>query len=260
MQPIYYFTLFRYDLRNWQKNALVIHWNKVQSNGETLFMKFIKKKTLTTDFLFDVYKSIFLRNPTLVFEYIIKYQPEHIILYFYGIYRNRIYSNYTNKLGQSFPIQCLVHKKFRVYECLLNEKTDWNTVDYSKRNLAMYLLKYTKDYDLLNVSKINWNVVDGKKRSVLEYLMRHSTNEANYVLENVLSSGLPLIKLTNIQKHKSKFMSRVDLDLFSERCVICLDHFKKYGEFIFKARCGHVFHIHCIKNEYKCPLCRQPFG
>ncbi|KAH8075924.1 ubiquitin-protein transferase [Aureococcus anophagefferens] len=44
-------------------------------------------------------------------------------------------------------------------------------------------------------------------------------------------------------------------------CCICLDEFED-EERIKKLRCGHLFHLNCIKKwllaDMRCPTCRQP--
>ena len=59
--------------------------------------------------------------------------------------------------------------------------------------------------------------------------------------------------------NKKKYMKIYSKDTIYNECPICLEYFND-KEKLAKLKCGHVFHIECIKKwisrESNCPTCR----
>lgn len=46
----------------------------------------------------------------------------------------------------------------------------------------------------------------------------------------------------------------------NERCSICFDDLNSVKETAFIKHCTHAYHLKCLGNIQKCPLCRVPFN
>jgi hypothetical protein len=197
-------------------------------------------------------------------EYLIKYQPEHIVAYYLGL-NPKMYMDAKNSSGQNYSIQCILNSKLLVFQCFIKNTTQWNCRDNTGMNLAMYVLKYTpiECHLLIPVDKIQWNEKDMCFNSVIDYAIKYSDKR---LLSNIFSGSMPLCiskRYTDVQgvkSYRSRHLEKTDLNMFSEKCCICLDHYIKYGEHErYVSRCEHKFHLTCVKSLSKCPLCRNKF-
>ena len=238
-----------------------VSW-KYKYKEEYLVLRLIRKCKLTT-FILELLSCSGNFNVVWAMQYMIKYQPEHLVAYFLGLYPN-LYMKSRNNNGQCYAIQCIVNKKMLVFECFINKTTDWNILDSTEKNLAMYVLRYTPIvcHKLIPIKHVLWNQKDLYSKSVLQYAYKYSDAS---IVTKVLASGLPLCIpkgiLSNNEKEYTKNHLRItDLYEYKERCCICLDHYTSFGKYEkYVSRCDHVFHLECVKNLQKCPLCRNKF-
>ena len=142
-----------------------------------------------------------------------------------------------------------------------------NNKYYNNKNNNNYCRDYNNENN--SIIKLYYNIfnteinavsrcIDLLRYILMEYLQsENDDNDISYNLNDSFQSSKGVNE--NLLNSLTKIKVDDDSNLGQDKCIICLDNFKK-GDELIKIPCTHYFHSNCIiewfKNNNICPICK----